>query len=336
MADIMLDLETLGTSPGCVIRSIGAVAFDPADDQVGPSLYVIIDRASCEAAGLTVDPATEAWWNAQSAEARAEFETKGVELDTALDLFDAFYRAHAPIDLKVDRLWCNGPSFDEVILAAAYRALNRKPPWRYNAARDCRTVYDLNGLKLQHASGTFHKADDDAREQALLVQQAYRLMFGGWDTQDLSEAERQDLTEISLGIRSAYAPARREGDIIAETVTLLANANGAMLSGFRNAILSHAVIAAGDIAPPRDEAVDARFVRELGLRMVASELVAAASFLVHVVKNLAGEDFDSARFALNAYAIAQRQDAEWQSCQAAHIECEHEAGSDEQSHLEVA
>jgi DNA polymerase III epsilon subunit-like protein len=28
MRDVMVDLETLGTVPGCVILSIGAVAFD--------------------------------------------------------------------------------------------------------------------------------------------------------------------------------------------------------------------------------------------------------------------------------------------------------------------
>lgn len=174
MPDIMLDLETLGTTPGCVIRSIGAVAFDPNGGPMGETLYLIIDRASCEAAGLTVDPDTEAWWAAQSPEARSEFDGQGMSLAEALDVFDLFYETLAPIDAKADRLWCNGPSFDESILAAAYRALGRKTPWRYNAARDCRTIYDLAGLKLQHTGGTFHKAIDDAVEQAKLVQESIR------------------------------------------------------------------------------------------------------------------------------------------------------------------
>lgn len=174
MPDIMLDLETLGTTPGCVIRSIGAVAFDPNGGPLGETLYLIIDRASCEAAGLTVDPDTEAWWAEQSPEARAEFDGQGVALAEALDAFELFYTTLAPIADKADRLWSNGPSFDEAILAAAYRALGRKPPWRYNAARDCRTIYDLAGLKLQHTGGTFHKAIDDAVEQAKLVQEARR------------------------------------------------------------------------------------------------------------------------------------------------------------------
>lgn len=179
MADIMLDLETLGTAPGCVIRSIGACAFDPAGNGVvDRTFYVIVNRASCEAAGLTVDPKTEKWWSDQSPEARAEFDGHGVELATALDLFDVFYREHSPpAELKSDKLWCNGPSFDETILGAAYRTLGRETPWRYNAARDCRTIFDLTGLKLRHTEGVFHKADDDAKEQALLVQEAWRILF---------------------------------------------------------------------------------------------------------------------------------------------------------------
>ena len=34
--DIMLDIETLGTRPGCVIVTLGAVKFDPyTQNQIG-------------------------------------------------------------------------------------------------------------------------------------------------------------------------------------------------------------------------------------------------------------------------------------------------------------
>jgi hypothetical protein len=39
--DVMLDLETLGTVPGCVILSIGAVAFDSMT--VRATFEVLID-----------------------------------------------------------------------------------------------------------------------------------------------------------------------------------------------------------------------------------------------------------------------------------------------------
>ncbi|MCY1649110.1 3'-5' exoribonuclease [Caulobacter sp. SL161] len=272
MADIMLDLETLGTTPGCVIRSIGAVAFDPNGGPMGETLYLIIDRASCEAAGLTVDPDTEAWWAAQSPEARSEFDGQGMALSDALNVFNLFYETLAPIDAKADRLWCNGPSFDESILAAAYHALGRKTPWRYNAARDCRTIYDLAGLKLQHTGGTFHKAIDDAVEQAKLVQEARRQLVaaegpawrpevvafadlmeqqlrandhkGGWKG-DTSDALYQRLLEEAEELSQALAwrsalfgdadPDRigREAADVANFAMMIADASGALGSEAR-------------------------------------------------------------------------------------------------------
>lgn len=57
----MLDLETFGTKPGSVIRSIGAVMFD-LDGRTGPEFYRNIDEESCVKAGLTYDPSTVSWW----------------------------------------------------------------------------------------------------------------------------------------------------------------------------------------------------------------------------------------------------------------------------------
>lgn len=176
---IMLDLETWGMTPGSAIASIGAVAFDPHGDPTLNSglhpFYYNISRESCLAAGLKLDQRTVDWWaDPERADARKALEIDQVSLAEALAAFSMFYATWADLTGKADRLWSNGPSFDEVILAAAYRALGQEPPWRYNAGRDCRTVFDLTGLKLQHTVGTFHHALDDAREQALLVQQAYR------------------------------------------------------------------------------------------------------------------------------------------------------------------
>lgn len=177
---IMLDLETWGMKPGYAIASIGAVAFDPASI-TRPTLgyYANITRESCLAAGLKLDQRTVDWWDEpERAEARKALETDQVSLADALAGFSSFYLQHTDRLAKEDRLWSNGPSFDEVILGAAYGALGQEAPWRYNAGRDCRTIYDLFGLKLQHTEGVFHHAMDDAREQAALVQDAYRQLHG--------------------------------------------------------------------------------------------------------------------------------------------------------------
>lgn len=183
---IMLDLETWGMRPGSAIASIGAVAFDPDGDlntaKVQPAFYANISRESCLAAGLKLDQRTVDWWaDPTRAEARAALEANQVSLAQALADFAIFYASHADIAGKADRLWSNGPSFDESILAAAYHALGQEPPWRYNAGRDCRTIFDTFGLKLQHTAGVFHHALDDAHEQALLVQEAHRRILRGPD-----------------------------------------------------------------------------------------------------------------------------------------------------------
>jgi len=176
--DIMADTETLGKKPGCVLRSLGACAFAPRGKGIEAEFYYAIDRASCEAVGLVVDPGTEDWWSdPKRDEARAALDAEEKHsLPDVLQAFSVFYALHAPVTEELDCFWTNGPSFDEVILAAAYDACGLTPPWRYNAGRDCRTIYGAAGLKLQHSAGTFHHARDDAREQALLVQDAYRVL----------------------------------------------------------------------------------------------------------------------------------------------------------------
>lgn len=171
MKDIMIDLETLGTGPGCSILSIGAVAFDEfgvADE----GFYAVVSRESCKEAGLQEDDSTLEWWDRQSEAARRvlhESETKGkaLTLAAALGAF-AGYMAQFPGDVRV---WGNGGYFDLGILGVAYRlgvpARNGKPdvPWMWGD-RCYRTIKNqYKDVKMQR-TGTYHNALDDARSQA--------------------------------------------------------------------------------------------------------------------------------------------------------------------------
>lgn len=168
MTHIMLDLETRGTAPGSIVRSIGATVFDPITGELGATFYANITEESCRAAGLTADAATEAWWSKQSAAAKAALEDKQQPLPQVLVRFGYWYR-----DQRGSRLWCHGPSFDEALLAAAYRALGLPPPWSYSDARDTRTVYDLAGITPDRSKGTHHDALNDAIVQARAVCDGY-------------------------------------------------------------------------------------------------------------------------------------------------------------------
>ena len=65
------------------------------------------------------------------------------------------------------RVWGNGASFDNPILANAYRAVNLDPPWRFWNDRCYRTVKSMFGknVKLERI-GEHHNALDDAKSQA--------------------------------------------------------------------------------------------------------------------------------------------------------------------------
>jgi hypothetical protein len=168
MRDYMVDIETFGTRPGSAILSIGAVAFDAETGEFGEDFYIAIEPKSNEAVGLTVDVSTIEWWMAQSDDARSAAFAGVVTVDVALSLLATSFRRCEPT-----RLWAKPPSFDLVLLEAAFRAVDQEIPWSFRINRDCRTLFDLTGA-VQPGIGTAHNALDDAKSQALGVIDGYR------------------------------------------------------------------------------------------------------------------------------------------------------------------
>lgn len=168
---IMLDLETLGTTPGCVVLSIGAVAFSQTKGIV-ERFAVAINPRSCMKAGLTIDPGTMYWWMRQPKTAQEaampelcerDFPVQYVNLKEALDSFKTFYWGHS------GQIWGDGAAFDQPILAAAYCAVGDTQPWGYQSVRCFRTVRamfpDVKWKVPRHLVP--HVGVDDAEAQAL-------------------------------------------------------------------------------------------------------------------------------------------------------------------------
>ena len=172
MRDFMVDIETLGTRPGSVILSIGAVHFDAETGEFGEDFYLAIDPKSSEAIGATMDVSTIQWWMQQSADAQQAAFAGVVTIDVALSLLAASFRRCDP-----SRLWAKPPSFDLVLLESAYRAVGQEIPWSFRINRDCRTLFDITGA-IQPDIGTAHNALDDAKSQALGVIDGYRRLRG--------------------------------------------------------------------------------------------------------------------------------------------------------------
>ncbi len=218
MAHVMHDLETMGNEPGRVLASIGAVVFAPDSDHLGERFSMNIDEASCIAAGLTLDPKTVEWWqDPERAEAYAALKVDPRPLGEVLDAFDDYWTR-----VEGHRIWGQGADYDAVLLSAAYRALGRKPPWKYNAGRDTRTVYEMGDVVITKHLGTHHVAIDDAITQAGDVQQAYRALWldrlgertrmeANLDT--IAETVRR-IVELAEGMNDELIEAARDLDAI--------------------------------------------------------------------------------------------------------------------------
>lgn len=170
----MLDLETFGTTPGSVLRSVGAVVFD-LSGQMGPEFYYNIDKQSCLDVGLTVDANTEAWWSQQSKEAQDALLVDPRPLPWVVADFHGWFLANKGVTV-----WAQGANFDPAMWEAAADAVGNKVPWKFWNVRDTRTVYDVANMNptLVKRTGTYHNALDDAKHQVRCVAIAVKMAKG--------------------------------------------------------------------------------------------------------------------------------------------------------------
>lgn len=185
----MLDLETLGTKPGSVILSIGAVKFNRKEVLPG-WFHFHVSPADSRYHGLQIEGDTVLWWLTQSDEARkAITESKKYSLPYVLNEFTKW------LEHDCLEIWGNGANFDNALLSAAYDACGLERPWKFWNDRCYRTVKALHpDLPLAKRTGTHHNAVDDARSQAehLITLPSFQAMC------EVEEAQFQrDLDHIS-------------------------------------------------------------------------------------------------------------------------------------------
>lgn len=151
---VMIDIETLDTSPSSLILSIGAVLMDMESlnlvhDQV---LYLELSR---DQKGRTISQSTLDWW----------LKLGNCPIDGTLPLENAL-KILSNFIPEGSEIWCKGADFDTTILANAYKSASLELPWKYNSVRDCRTIFKTFPI----APGLFpqnnHNAFEDAKNQA--------------------------------------------------------------------------------------------------------------------------------------------------------------------------
>jgi len=168
MKHLMLDLETWGQRPGCVVRSVGAVVFDPHSLDIGAGYYANMLRPISTA--FHEDDSTKKWWSKQGDEAKALLEDKQFDPMVTLESFNAFCIKHG-----IKYVWSHGAGFDVPIWQFYLDHYKLEAPWKFWDIRDTRTIYDIAGVRSEfEKSMVKHYAFDDALAQARAVQKAYR------------------------------------------------------------------------------------------------------------------------------------------------------------------
>lgn len=168
MNDIMIDLETLGTSVDTVVISIGAVFFDTTTKELGPTFNMNL-KIENQLKTRSINADTLAWWMGQSNAAKKVFSAEALPTVVALSAFVKWVIANAPEDGNV-KPWGNGAIFDISILEHLLAEYNIKPPWKFSNVRDLRTFkeYVAGNAKINKL-GIEHNALDDAMSQAQYV-----------------------------------------------------------------------------------------------------------------------------------------------------------------------
>jgi|TARA_B100001094_G_C18151063_1_gene783711 exodeoxyribonuclease VIII len=165
----MIDLETLGTGPDCVVLTIGGVKFNPNEiSDTHNEFYYRFDVDEQLAKGRTTLDSTIEWWGRQEKSVRDE--ALGDEGRTSvLEVLQHLNKWCVGVDV----IWCQGPAFDIVILENMYQQYKHHVPWAFWKIRDSRTLFSIMPSdprkEIEFAA---HNALEDCKVQALCVQQS--------------------------------------------------------------------------------------------------------------------------------------------------------------------
>ena len=120
--------------------------------------------------GRTIDDSTMAWWAKQDSKVRDEaFSEDGrINLEEMTTQLNKFL-------VGVDKIWCQGPAFDMVILEDLYKQLGKPTPWQFWQVRDSRTLFGLMPSDpRKEIQEDLHNALADCYYQAICVQKTFK------------------------------------------------------------------------------------------------------------------------------------------------------------------
>jgi hypothetical protein len=167
----MIDTETLAVGNDAVVLTIGAVKFNPFEENsIAEKLHLKLNTSEQIEKGRRVDEDTLAWWGKQDKEVRdaAFSEDDRVTVSEALDIISKWTS-------DINKIWCQGPSFDFPLMYDLYSMYEKPVPWKFWLERDSRTVTGLIPENIKEKIDfSAHNAVDDCIAQAKCVQYVYK------------------------------------------------------------------------------------------------------------------------------------------------------------------
>lgn len=157
--DAMIDLETYGTKPGCVILEVAIVAFDRNSDRrmIAQSFFPSITEQ--QQMGLIIDPDTLNFWagNKEAWDYQLQQDRTSVA-ETVQDMLK-FWHDHCSDEKTL--VWAKGTPFDISILRTIM-----EEPWSFRNVHDMRTLKLVSKSDITVKSELPHQGLADAVAQA--------------------------------------------------------------------------------------------------------------------------------------------------------------------------
>jgi hypothetical protein len=209
MKELMLDIETLGNTPGSIVFEVGAVLFD--EKGVLDTFHAFMPVAASAHRGFTIALPTLSWRADNGRSLNDIITMSGLEGS----INDTMLRLAKFMD-GVEQFWSKG-NFDYPLMARYFDSCNLNTPWKYGQVRELRTMLSEFGIVTPKADIS-HNALEDALQQVELLLKM-RGMVGGNPKRDEIREKGLDLLRQLVDLQNGPPLARYED----EWVTVVAD-----------------------------------------------------------------------------------------------------------------
>jgi hypothetical protein len=192
--EIMLDLETFGTSSDAVVTEIGALAWKSSERRFIGKFNFHVNAEEQIKVGRTMTPGTTMFWMEQDLAARTqviEGQAKASQTKVA-DTLRALQNWSNRVSTRDLKWWARGTHFDMTILGSLFDDYEMASPWKFWQVRDVRTAIEVqpHTFKLDKV-GTAHAAADDCASQVIDLEYSRLTTKATADFRALSDAYRK-------------------------------------------------------------------------------------------------------------------------------------------------